>query len=86
MLAKKWLVYRERFGMVRRARRYVSCLNALLWIVRPRRDKSRKVTDVVDLVVRQQARTKRGQIKPTVRRVLYTAIVKIETINVDVRL
>jgi len=38
------------------------------------------------LVVRQQARTKRGQIKPTVRRVLYTAIVKIEPINVDVRL
>jgi hypothetical protein len=59
--------------------------DALLWVVRTRRNQSREVANVVDLVIWQQARTKRGQVEPTILRVLYAAVVKIEPIDVDVR-
>jgi hypothetical protein len=60
--------------------------DSLLWVIRPGRNQSRKVTDVIDLVMRQEACTKRSQVEPTIRRVLYAAVVEVETINVDVRL
>lgn len=74
----------DRFGIVARARRYVSWRDRWSGSRGTRIDLGREILDLQNLIVWQQQPAHLGDVQPAIRRALHRAIVKIEAVNVDI--